>query len=372
MKQKTYFMTVALLMIAALYGCGKNIGQDVSALSANNVNPQDASVAIAKPFETLGITDEAVAFNDADVVGEENFMARSKPEEVDATSSDLVCATSTSLETYFLTMRWGQFGKHKVVEGDEGRNDLTVMDWSGTITASSGQLTVVKTLLFEDRDRVATSTDPKVVAFTSHTKPGHDGLLVKYQRCMSTVTATSTPEDTIVFSAPNLQLAAFSKTWKVAQLVKLNEIDQDVDANHDLFEIQSLKQDRCEDGQGTINGVVFKTNEIFGQIKGRVVSDAGDPVGHIKGFYSVQANENGEHKVVAKFIRHDGQFKGILIGTGKDGVLSADIFNRDRVKVGTVTGRYVDGDASHKGTFIAIYELECAVPVEPPVSEPPK
>ncbi|MBI3359192.1 MAG: hypothetical protein HY037_06415 [Nitrospirae bacterium] len=374
MKRQRYFLTGVLLITAALYGCGKGNVSDVADLDSDT---QHALAAIENPFETLGTTDEMTAFdNDPDIVGtDESSTATSleKPEVEDvdrsvtlrsvdeaATSTDLACASSTDLETYGIRVRWGHFEK----PGDgEDSSTSTVMDWSGSLTASSGQLTLIRTILFENngtsanRDQVQDQTDPTVLSFTSHTTHGYDGLLVRYQHCQPNTT------DTLTFAAPNI-VPAFSKTWTLAELMKLNEIDEDVDANHDLFLIQSLRRDdQCEKRKGTINGVFFKVNERFGQIKGRVVSSGGDPVGHIKGFYAVKADENGDHKFVAKFIAHDGKFKGILIGTGKDGAFTANIFNRDKVSVGTVTGRYVEGDASHKGVFGAIYELDaCPIP----------
>ncbi len=363
-------MIGALCVTAALYGCGNNpVNGTVNGIEA--VNPADA---IDKPFETLGTTDTSVAFSDADISGTDEDASSptlGKPEadetvhmEAVGTSTDLVCASSTPLETYGIRVRWGIFERQ--VKGDVSAT--TSMDWSGSLAVTGGQLSLIRTILFEDqgtssdRDHVLDPTNATTtISFVSHTKTRHDGLLVKYQRCNANTT------DTLTFSAPNLLPAPFSKTWGLLDLVKLNEVDKDVDANHDIFQIQSLKRgDQCEAGKGTINGVWFKVTDRFGQIKGRVVSAEGNPVGHIKGFYSVQADENGNHKLVAKFITHEGKFKGILIGTStNDGTFSADAFNGGGVKVGTVTGKYVEGDANHKGTFSAIYELDCPAPIVP-------
>jgi len=429
MKRQIYFLTGALWMAAAMLGCGQNLGQSV-----NDIDTEDPVAALSKPFETLGTTDESVAFDDVDISGaEEDVLTLSKA--TDASALGLVSPVSTGdpilvpvdpvladpppdvpcprLETYFLKVRWGQiFRDRNEMERDEREaGERTWMNWSGSLEASEGQLTLVKTILFERNgkdapgpDMVHERTNRQVIAFDSYTKPHYDGLLVKYQYCAATGTIDPpvllpadgiavVPADdilpvpsarTITFSARGLVPEPFSKTWTLTELKKINKFYEDVDANHDAFHIVSLRrddQDHCRDMKGEIHGVWFKVNERFGHIKGRVVSANGDAVGHIKGFYS-KANDAGEHKVVAKFIGHDGKFKGILIGIGKDGAFSADIFNRDRVKIGMVKGRYKEGDSRRKGTFSAIYEIECPVstvppvdpivPVEPPVSVIPE
>ncbi len=371
MKRQIYFLIGAVCFIAVMVGCGQNLGQSV-----NDIDAHDPVNAFSNPFETLGTTDESVAFADADIAGnDEDAVTLSKA------TSEIVRPVTTDpppvpdcqkLDTYFLRMRWGQIYKDRreTNSGEIATSTRTWMNWSGSLSASSGHLALVKTLLFEENgegapgpDVVLDRTDRKVIAFHSYTKPHYDGLLVKYQRCVQDAT-TST--DIITFSAPGLLPEPFSKTFSIAELARLDKVYEDVNANHDAFQIQSLERDaRCEDANGMIKGVWFKVNERFGQIKGRIVSAGGDPVGHIKGFFS-KADEAGVHKIAAKFIAHDGKFKGILIGTGKDGAFTADILSRDKVKVGTVTGRYVDGDSRHKGSFSAIYELLCKTS-EPPV-----
>jgi hypothetical protein len=411
MKRQIYFFTGALLFTTAMLGCGQNLGQSV-----NDIDSQEPVEALSKPFETLGTTDESVAFDDIDIAGtEEDGVNLSKAGD----GSALVMATSTGnpilvpvnpvladpppdvscprLETYFLKVRWGQIFRNRGEERDEKEEiNRAWMNWSGSLTASEGSLTLVKTILFErngenvPEDMVHPRTNRKVIAFDSYTKPHYDGLIVKYQYCASdnggipvsllpadgiaVVPTPVLPADDILpvpsprvitFSAPGLVPEPFSKTWTLAELKRINQFYENVDANHDAFQIVSLMRDeRCKDMKGEIHGVWFKVNERFGQIKGRVVSANGDAIGHIKGFYG-KANDAGEQKIVAKFIAHDGTFKGIIIGTGKDGTFSADIFNRERVKVGTITGRYKEGNSRRKGTFSAIFELVCEVPVVP-------
>ncbi len=412
MKRQIYFFTGVLLFTTAMLGCGQNLGQSV-----NDIDSQDPVEALSKPFETLGTTDESVAFDDIDIAGmEEDGVILSKA----GGGSELAVPISTSdpilvpidpvlpdpppdvacarLETYFLKVRWGQIFRDQDEEKRDEREAVNRawMNWSGSLTASEGSLTLVKTILFEKNgenvppDLVHPRTNRKVIAFDSYTKPHYDGLIVKYQYCASdngkipvlllpTNGIAVVPTDdinpvpsprTITFLASGLVPEPFSKTWTLAELKKINQFYENVNANHDAFQIVSLlRDDRCKDMKGEIHGVWFKVNERFGHIKGRVVSANGDAIGHIKGFYG-KANDAGEHKIVAKFIAHDGRFKGIIIGMGKDGVFSADIFNRERVKVGTITGRYKEGDSRRKGTFSAIFELLCVVPVTP-ATEPP-
>jgi len=434
MKRQTYFLAGALLIAAGLYGCGQNLGQgiDSKSVSVNDIDAQNPVLALEKPFETLGTTDEFVAFDDSDVVGtEEDSSLLSKTaagrtgDSVTPVPTDNILPVPVPvppvvigdpiiivdplphadidcprLETYFLKVRWGQiFRDREEIDRDERAGlDLKWMNWSGSLEASSGHLGLVKTILFEKNgghapgpDLVHDRVNRKVIAFDSYTKPHYDGLLVKYQHCMRVVdTATDIlpmdgtvdaispvsilpvpDEETITFSAHGLLPRPFSKTWTLRELHKINEVYKDVNANHDSFQIQALRlDDHCPEIHGEIYGLWFKANERFGHIKGRAFSAEGDPVGFIKGFYSVKTNEAGEHKLVAKGIGNDGKFKGILIGTAKDGAFKANIFNLNRVKIGTVTGKYAEGDARRKGTFSAIYALECPVKVVPEPVEP--
>ena len=435
MKRQTYCLTGALLIAAGLYGCGQDLGQGILK-SVNDIDPQNIGAAFEAPFETLGTTDESVAFDDSDVVGTEENSAVVSGKAAGRITVDPVAPVSTDsilpipapvpvppviiisdppviadplphpdldcpkLDTYFLKVRWGQiFRDHEGLDRDaRDASDLKWMNWGGSLEASSGHLGLVRTILFENNGHSAPGPDlvhdrvnRKVIAFDSYTKPHYDGLLVKYQHCVrvkdtptdilpmdGTVDAISPvsilpvpDEETITFSAHGLLPRPFSKTWTLRELHKINEVYKDVNANHDSFQIQALRlDDRCPEIHGEIYGLWFKANERFGHIKGRAFSAEGDPVGFIKGFYSVKTNEAGEHKLVAKGIGNDGKFKGILIGTAKDGAFKANIFNLNRVKIGTVTGKYAEGDARRKGTFSAIYALECPVKVVPEPVEP--
>jgi len=464
-------MTGVFLIATAFYGCGQNLGQLTDRLSMNNINPQNPDGAFERPFETLGTTDESAQFDDFDIVAaaEEEKEASSPlgkaelpntgvivvaqptttdpvvpvadplpvpidpvpvplPVPVDPILPDPPASPCPQLDTYFLRVRWGQLVRDRrpMEEGEQDRPEdvsLTWMDWSGSLEASAGKLTLVKTILFEDnggevpQDLVHKQTNRKVIAFDSYTKPHYDGLLVKYQHCagdhkidppiqllpldtisLAPMGAIVTSDEihpcrqldagvalhdtpscvppvsdkvTLTFSAKGLMPNRFSKTWHLAELGHLNEIYSDVDANHDLFQIQSLKRDeRCESRHGEIHGVWFKTNDRFGEIKGRVVSADGHAVGHIKGFYKKTDSNTDTYKIVAKFIDHNGKFKGILVGTGEDGKFHADILSRDRAKIGTVDGRYMKGDGRRKGIFNAIYDVACPVIFPVPTAEP--
>ncbi len=428
MKQKKYLSIGTLCLTAALYGCGQNLDQIATALSSNDFN--DPETAIQKPFETLGTTDEAMGFSDSDVIGtDEDFAPYVKGKASLAATADVAVAVIADppppiiiddvpkepdcprLETYFLKLRWGQiFRDHRELD-QEARDqvDMRWMNWSGSLSAKSGHLSLIKPILFEKNgeaappDMIHHQTDRNVIAFDSYTKPHYDGLLVKYQHCMSDVvvdppvvllpteemmamspTETNVlpvptdilpmPKDAVItFSARGLLPEPFVKGWTLRELHKIDHLYRNVNANHDTFHIQALRlRDHCDYASGTIHGIWSKANERFGHIKGRVVSSAGDPMGHLKGFYAVKTNDEGFHKLVAKFIGDDGKFLGMMVGTAKDGHFSADILSRDRVKIGALKGRYSEGDARRKGTFSAIYEVKCpiVVPAPTPIPEP--
>ena len=372
MKQQVYFFVGVLMIFAGLYGCSSDEAIQNVLKSVNNINPQNSGAAIEDPFAILGTENESVAFGDADISGtEESSVPLTKSGDGITGNTAPLHVAGTSLgdcpkETHFIRMRWGKHFR-RLADLTSTGTPVAFMNWSGALTASSGELTLVRTILFESvqtgapsLDLIKPQADPNVISFDSYTKEDYDGLWVKYQRCMPD-TATSS---TITFSASNLLLNAFSKTWTLAELHKINEVYKDVDENHDSFQIQAVTlEDQCPDKYKMGHGIWFKVNEDFGQIKGRVVKPEGEPAGHIKGFYSLKKDADGKQKFVAKYINHDGKFKGILIGTAKDGDFQADVSNHAKVKIGMVTGKYEEGNTSHKGTFSAIYEsIECPVP----------
>jgi hypothetical protein len=408
MKRHIKRFAVGFFLIVALSGCGENIDKLVEALSVNGVNPQDPSAALDKPFETLGTTDESTGFGDLDMgLFNEEPSSLEKANAADplvvingaqlmeptATTTDPDCPDP---EGYFIRVRWGQIDvRDRVATGTDPvatSTPLEWINWSGSLTASHGRLRLVKTIAFEREgdhaDSIVIEEDPKLIQFVSYTKPHFDGLLVRYQRC-GEGTASST-DPTILPVDPVLTFSAlgapFTKEWKVSELAKLHETTPVHNVNHDLFQIQSVirRLDRCEDGTGTMHGTWFKVNDRFGHIKGRVVSSEGTPVGHIKGFYSAQPDPvTHQFKMVAKLIGIRGGFLGIIQGIGTagengEGEFSADVFNRDREKIGTVVGRYHEGGINdgrrYKGRFLAKYELRQLCPVkgtEEPVSVTP-
>ncbi|MEK7748015.1 MAG: hypothetical protein AAB300_02955 [Nitrospirota bacterium] len=411
MKRQIKLLGSGFFLVAALSGCGDRLDTAIEALGINGVNPQDPSAAFEKPFETLGTTDEAAGFGDMDMgLLEDEEVILAKASHLAAASDGIIrIATTTPVDpapvdpncldrdTVFLKIRWGQLEVRDRVA--TGTDPLLVdpsriwTNWSGSLTASHGRLTLVRPILFEKNgeeapgpDEIIEERDPKAIEFVSYTKPHFDGLLVKYQHCRLPI-ATSTDlvaTDDVADSARTITFTAadapFRKVWTVEALKKLHETYPVDNVNKDTFQIAALHRiDLCRYGKGTMYGMWFKVNERFGQIKGRVVSSDGVAVGHIKGFYSV-ADENGVHKMVAKLVGKHGGFLGVVIGKAKDGKFEADIFKsrEDKdggVKTGTISGEYSEGgkatdDRRHKGKFSAVYELKELCDRTDPANDP--
>jgi len=333
---------VLSIIILILSGCISHPNSSVS-------ESDQADQALSNAFTALGTDDEEVEFGDEEIaevgaeeVAVEDVYAPDDEEEADE-------PTTPDCEVYSLLLRWGQ------LTGFNFDSMVGVTNWSGSITANVGTLAVIRKVAFDPHDELMTRTDPKLIEFESYTLPHFDGLRIRYEVCDADEAALAEGEQaTITFHAADVPL---TKTYTVGELINLNDLVEDVNANGDRFHALAVqKSDLC---QGTIQGRWIQRNEQYGMFKGVIVSTNGLPIGHIRGFFG---ERNGEKKLVAKMISRIGRFGGILIGS-YDGSsqFEADIYGRNKNDIGNVDGSFVLADELNAlGTFSANYSLDCA------------
>jgi len=338
-----------LLITVLISGCGGEISP--------------ANTALLDPlFAKWGTTDELLGF------GGDTDLSALDAEEMEQTDSmettnladyiamkpgDAMSTTTPEMSPYcrvrFIRLRWGQFQDNTTM--------ATTTDWSGTVTVNRGRLVLRKTIAFEPQDLVATRTSPKMIEFTSKTKPDFDGLALKYIICDPRATTTATTSivtdseitDRLATATLTFTTGPYTKFYSLKDLDKLHEI-KDVGTLGNKFEIQAIgKRALCE---GFMHGRWKK-----GEFKG-IVESLNHPLGHIKGSY--ETNASGEKVWSAKFISRQGHFKGILKGTYGDGSFKGDVYNKDRKDIGDVTGRYIEGTEGSFGTWSGAYTLDCA------------
>lgn len=305
-----------------------------------------AQSALNDPFTALGTGDEELQFGDDDVVSvdteESNVEDEYAPENQEAADEP----TTAGCDVYSLLFRWGQLtGVNRDVSG--------VTHWSGDIHVNVGTLSVIKKVAFDFNDELMPRIDPKVIEFESNTRPHFDGLRIRYEVCDADKALLGEGETpTLTFNASN---APLSKSFAAAELVDLNVLEQNLNANNDRFQALAVKKsDLC---QGTLQGRWIQKNANYGVFKGIVVATNGIRVGYVKGFFGQHEKES---KWVAKFISHAGHFGGIMKGTYADNNFSGDIYSKTKNEIGSVEGSFVlPSETGDLGTFSANYTLDC-------------
>lgn len=331
---------VLSFFILVLSGCISHPNSSVS-------EADQADQALSDAFTALGIDDEEAAFGDSDVEEVESEEVAVEDEYAPGDEEAADEPTTSDCEVYSLLIRWGQLtGFNRDVTG--------VTNWTGTISANVGTLAVIKKVAFDTNDFLLARSDPKTIEFESHTAPHFDGLRIRYEVCDADEAELGVDEvATLTFNASN---APLTKSYTVSELIALNDLVENVNANKDRFHAQSIqKSDSC---QGTIQGRWIQKNDEYGVFKGIVVASNGIRVGYVRGFFG---QREGESKLVAKMISHNGRFGGILKGTYENNNFSADIYNRSRNEIGSVDGSFVlPTENGELGTFSANYTLDCS------------
>src|SRR5262249_46782701 len=86
-------------------------------------------------------------------------------------------AAVAGAKAYRVVLLWG----HLPAPRDATNDDATPAreDWTGSITVDAGAIGMKRTIAFDVNDHVDPRTDAKSIAFTSHTLPYVDGMLLR-------------------------------------------------------------------------------------------------------------------------------------------------------------------------------------------------
>jgi len=327
----TLALTLAGLFI--LTGCSDNSAS--SDAEGSLLNMDDF-------FGGYSPTDEAPAFGDEEI--SRNFP---EPEVVSSELNSFDDLTSIQGEpdvsVYSMRIMWG------MLEYDSTVTSLT--DWSGSLTVDTGCIKVINKILFEPGQDyfIRPRTDCQTLEWVSFTNVHYDGILVfMYFRNADFDPATTN----VVF-----ETGPYSRTFALAELDSLAEI-VDVDDLGNKVSIEAAKLERLECPEGYLEGrwVRSGNQRIFGQFYGRFISLDGLFMGHVKGHWGVNSEE--EKLFFGKWIDHIGRFQGFLRGhwgfddTAREaessGWYEGNYFSASLTNLGTLNGNWV---SHHRGSM---------------------
>ena len=248
--------------------------------------------------------------------------------------------------------------------------DLAPHVWSGLVAVNRGALLIARPLAFEgDTDRILPRRDPRVVAFTAATLGDVDGLALVIldpapgsEEPLTLTYVAARPDGSIDPSAP-------SRTVPVAALLgRPVEVGVGDHCNHIVATVAPPPSEGCE--QGFFMGDWNRVDERHGVILGRVVSEGGELLGHMRGLYGTRLS--GEQVFFAKFIDREGHFRGIFAGRYDAGHFEGRWMTRDGER-GGLGGEYREGTPGPEtsGHFIGRFgQPSCRVPGPMPAPEP--
>lgn len=271
---------------------------------AGEVDTDEEVAAIAEALERenggFDMTDEAPAFGEPGIMDDATL-----PQE------DIVNPYLEDLEVQQLqqapdavvfqtVVLWGQFPGDFQME--QARN------WSGVLHVNRGAMLVRTTLAFEGpTDNLLPRPDPQTVAFSSATRPHHDGLRL-------------TIIDPEPLSPEPLQLTYATSDGPVVSLPMVALVDGPihhvVDGLDNRVVAMAVPQplDLC--AQGMLGGHWRELAPGRGKFRGPVVDPLGEPIGHVRGIYGVRSD--GDQVFFGKYINRDGHFMGIFAGRYAD------------------------------------------------------
>lgn len=311
-------LAVSGLMLTA---CNK----DNPSGAESNVNDPGA-ISLEKDFGGYTTSDEAPMFNDEDVALESlEDVAVSDQLSVE----DLRAFNANSgLKGYVLRITWG------LLKGDSAATE--VVDWSGSASVNKGVLAVLRTIHFEPRngDRLTfPRSSRQEIAFTSHTRPYLDGLLL-----MIIDKDTSNVEGEFT-----LNLGGYSRTLRFSELDSANLVEA-VGANgHEVSVISRSREVQQFEG-GFLAGRWVRKNEQGGEFYGRWINHEGTNTGAVRGIWGQR--RNGEKVFFGKYIGKSGEFVGLLRGVwdfnaaGNGGYFEGKWFNRALQENGVLKGHF--------------------------------
>lgn len=317
------FWLLTVLLAFVLFSCNSN-----PLTTPDDNATAEAALSLDKAYGGFETDDEAVAFNDAE-------MLVDFPEDedvIDALNTDAELMTdlnSSSIKAFVLRITWG------LLEGDSTATEI--VDWSGSAEISRGTLLVLKTIRFEENDFIHLPRESRQkVDFTSFTKPHFDGLALAIID-----NDTSAEEGTFTLNA-----GRFSRTLRFSELDSLDLLEPVGSGGHEVSLVSRTREYEPFAG-GFLSGRWIKNRPNGGSFKGRWINSLGTNGGHLRGIWGI--NRNGEKVFYGKYISLNGRFKGLLAGQWEfdrdeeGGSFKGRWVNRSLTTVGTLAGHFKTG-----------------------------
>jgi len=329
MKSKLFALAAGVVTAAFMFtACSKD-----QPLSPKLDDPTPSSLDQA--YGGFNTNDEVSAFGDAALLNEAN-------EDVDV--NDPLSALGKSAETngiksYAVRLAWGK------LQGDS--TATAVKNWNGSVEINKGALAVLKTVRFENDDRLSLPrTSRKKIEFTSHTQTSYDGLVI--------VIIDNDSSHANLPGELSFTLSDFSRTIKFSKLDSMSHVEP-AGEGYEVSIISRAKEVIPFEG-GFLAGHWNKEKEHGGSFKGRWINSLGTHAGFIKGIWGV--NRNDEKVFFGKYIGANGEFRGLLHGKWEylrdedHGAFRGEWTNRARQVQGTLAGHFRSGrPGDGKGFF---------------------
>lgn len=331
------FLTIALGAAATtLFGCG----------GAGSTDAEDtASIEAALETADGGMSDakEKPGFGDEDV------LTVSELDDQFADQQDLTAdvAATSGASKYHVLVLWGNLPRAR----DKQDTDVapTPLDWSGSLSvADGGAIGLKRTLAFDDKDSVAERAAPSSIAFTSHTQPAVDGMLLE-----------------VAIPSGGAKLLHFATETLTADI----DLSQLSDKGGGVVPLDDKRNGLAfigfEDAPGVKRGFILgrwvKIRGGLGKLRGRVIGGGGEEFGHVKGIWGHAPRKDAD-VFFGKYIDAAGEFRGLFGGKYSDGAFSGRWATVATKNVGALEGRYFDGldEADGRGAWLARWTEKAA------------
>jgi hypothetical protein len=334
----TYILAALVVVGLAANGCSNNPStpNDTSLIENEDLNGATGG------FNTQGAQP---GFGDLALAGSGSSEAAAA-DPLETTDPEVAgwVTLPDSVHAYSVTLLWGTLRKDSAIQvgaGDSGQGIDT--DWSGHAVVNHGALVARSRIAFEAQDHVVQPrTDRKRLDWVSHTTDSYDGIRFwVYQRVAFGTNG----------SGDSLTVVAGANTWTflVNDLASM-DATYVVGQTGNMFAIQAFRVETGSCVRGFLNGIwLFSTtSSTSGLIRGRVLGNRGEVVGHIRGFFGV--NRQGDNVFFAKYISASGAFRGIVRGTWTDrGTETAETGQWALGRTGSFHGEVIDGSRNPIG-----------------------
>ena len=279
----------------ASMGCSANAHPPAAGDPSNDPTVASTESALDEANGGMNGESEAPAFGDPKVAAVPEFSSAG----ADANDPTTQPAAGAGAKSYHVALLWG----HMPTPHDEDDSDVDpeVLDWAGSVSVDEGAIGVKKTLAFDLHDHVDPRTAANTVSFDSHTLPFVDGLFLRV------VIAAG--------AAPKLHFATQTLTTDI----DLSQLDANAGGMVRLADgANGLAYIGYSDVAGCARGLTYgrwvKIRARLGGLRGHVIDDGGDAIGHVRGIWG-HAPRADKNVFFGKYIGLDGTTRGLFGGT---------------------------------------------------------